>query len=116
MTAGIDVCLAIVEQDLGVETAHAIAKAMLVDHRRSSGQSQFSGLLEPEPKNRSHPEGARRREAKFEKQLLVDDLADAANLTRRQFSRAFSRRDRTDASEGGRDAASVVCARHDRTS
>lgn len=51
MTAGIDLALAMVEQDLGADVARAVARQLVVYHRRAGGQSQFSALLELEPKS-----------------------------------------------------------------
>jgi transcriptional regulator GlxA family with amidase domain len=51
MTAGIDLALAMTEQDLGADVARAVAKKLVVYHRRAGGQSQFSVLLELEPKS-----------------------------------------------------------------
>ena len=46
MSAGLDLALAMVESDLGVEIARAVAKTLVVYHRRAGGQSQFSTLLD----------------------------------------------------------------------
>jgi transcriptional regulator GlxA family with amidase domain len=89
MTACIDLCLALVESDLGVEASRAIAKKMVVYHRRSGGQSQFSALLELEPKSDRIQTALSYAKRNLNKELSVDELADAANLSRRQFSRAF---------------------------
>jgi transcriptional regulator GlxA family with amidase domain len=51
MTAGIDLALALVESDLGVEIARTVARELVVFHRRARGQSQFSSLLELAPKS-----------------------------------------------------------------
>ena len=51
MTAGIDLALAMIEQDLGADVARAVARKLVVYHRRAGGQSQFSALLELEPKS-----------------------------------------------------------------
>src|SRR6202048_1315511 len=51
MTAGIDLALAMVEKDLGADVARIVAKKQVVYHRRAGGQSQFSALLELEPKS-----------------------------------------------------------------
>src|SRR5581483_5950091 len=48
VTAGIDLALALVEEDHGVELAKTIARDLVVYHRRPGGQSQFSALLELE--------------------------------------------------------------------
>jgi transcriptional regulator GlxA family with amidase domain len=89
MTAGIDLALAMVEQDLGSEVARAVAKKMVVYHRRAGGQSQFSMLLELEPKSDriQNALGYARRNLKTP--LSVEQLAEVANLSPRQFSRAF---------------------------
>ena len=42
MTAGIDLALAMIEQDLGADVARAVARKLVVYHRRAGGQSQFS--------------------------------------------------------------------------
>jgi transcriptional regulator GlxA family with amidase domain len=89
MTACIDLCLAIVEADLGVEAARSIARKMVVYHRRSGGQSQFSALLELEPKSDRIQTALAYAKRHLRKELSVDELADAANLSRRQFTRAF---------------------------
>lgn len=89
MTACIDLCLALVERDLGVDASRTIAKKMVVYHRRSGGQSQFSALLEMEPKSDRIQTALSYAKQNLNKELSVDALADAANLSRRQFSRAF---------------------------
>ena len=89
MTACIDLCLALVEGDLGGEVMRAIAKKMVVYHRRSGGQSQFSALLELEPKSDRIQTALSYAKHNLRKELSVDELAGAANLSRRQFSRAF---------------------------
>jgi transcriptional regulator GlxA family with amidase domain len=47
---GPDLALAMIEQDLGADMAGAVARKLVVYHRRAGGQSQFSALLELEPK------------------------------------------------------------------
>jgi transcriptional regulator GlxA family with amidase domain len=42
VTSGIDLCLALVERDLGPETARLVAKHLVVFMQRPGGQSQFS--------------------------------------------------------------------------
>src|SRR6201996_6755581 len=51
MTAGIDLGLALIENDLGPEMAKSVARKLVVYHRRGGGQSQFSTLLELSPKS-----------------------------------------------------------------
>src|SRR5262249_57894910 len=46
ITAGIDLALALVADDLGEAVAKRAAQQLVVYHRRPGGQSQFSALLE----------------------------------------------------------------------
>src|SRR3569623_2122125 len=46
ISAGIDLALAMVTEDHGEEIAQATARQLVLYHRRSGGQSQFSSLLE----------------------------------------------------------------------
>jgi len=89
MTACIDLCLAMVEEDLGKDASKHIARHMVVYHRRSGGQSQFSALLELEPKSDRIQQALSYAKRHLQKPLSVDELAEAANLSTRQFSRSF---------------------------
>lgn len=89
MTAGIDLVLALVEQDLGAEIARAVAKKMVVYYRRPGGQSQFSAMLELEPQSDRIQKTLAHARAHLREPLSVEDLADVAHLSPRQFSRAF---------------------------
>jgi transcriptional regulator GlxA family with amidase domain len=89
MSAGIDLALALVEADLGAETARSVARKMVLYHRRSGGQSQFSELLELEPKSDRIQTALSYAKKNLHRPLTVTDLAGAAHLSPRQFSRAF---------------------------
>jgi transcriptional regulator GlxA family with amidase domain len=89
MSAGIDLALAMVEKDLGAEIARSVAKKMVVYHRRAGGQSQFSALLELEPKSDRIQSALTYARRNLQTPLSVERLADAAHLSPRQFSRAF---------------------------
>jgi transcriptional regulator GlxA family with amidase domain len=89
MTAGIDLALAMVEQDLGADVARAVARKLVVYHRRAGGQSQFSALLELEPKSDRIQSALVYAKRNLDKPLTVRQLAGAAHLSPRQFSRAF---------------------------
>jgi transcriptional regulator GlxA family with amidase domain len=89
MTAGIDLALAMVEKDLGTDVARAVARQLVVYHRRAGGQSQFSALLELEPKSDRIQSALAYAKRNLEKPLTVGELAGAAHLSPRQFSRAF---------------------------
>lgn len=89
MTAGFDLALALIESDLGREVARAVAKKLVLYHRRTGGQSQFSALLELEPKSDRVQTALVYAKQNLDKPLTVEDLAQAANLSPRQFSRVF---------------------------
>src|SRR6266704_1206750 len=89
MTAGIDLALAMVEKDLGADVARAVAKKLVVYHRRAGGQSQFSALLELEPKSDRIQSALAYAKRNLDTPLTVGQLAEAAHLSPRQFSRAF---------------------------
>ena len=89
MTAGIDLALAMMEQDLGGDVARAVARKLVVYHRRAGGQSQFSALLELEPKSDRIQSALAYAKRNLDAPLTVGRLAEAAHLSPRQFSRAF---------------------------
>jgi transcriptional regulator GlxA family with amidase domain len=89
MTAGIDLALAMVEEDLGADVARAVARQLVVYHRRAGGQSQFSSLLDLEPKSDRVQNSLDYAKRNLHKNLTVVQLAEAAHLSPRQFSRAF---------------------------
>jgi transcriptional regulator GlxA family with amidase domain len=78
-----------VEQDLGAAVARAVAKKLVVYHRRAGGQSQFSALLELAPKSDRIQSALAYAKRNLETPLTVRRLAEAAHLSPRQFSRAF---------------------------
>jgi transcriptional regulator GlxA family with amidase domain len=89
MTAGVDLALAMVEKDHGIEVARAVARKLVVYHRRAGGQSQFSALLELEPKSDRIQKALAHARGNLKAALSVEELAEAASLSPRQFSRAF---------------------------
>ncbi len=89
MTAGLDLGLALIESDLGAEAAKAVARKLVIYHRRGGGQSQFSTMLELSPKSDRIQTALAYARENLHKPLAVPDLAEAAHLSPRQFSRAF---------------------------
>ncbi len=89
MTAGIDLVLAFIEDDFGIELARAVARKLVVYHRRAGGQSQFSALLELEPTSDRIQKVLTYARRNLANRLSVEELAGVANLSPRQFSRAF---------------------------
>jgi transcriptional regulator GlxA family with amidase domain len=89
VTAGIDLSLALIAEDLGEAVARRAAQELVVYHRRPGGQSQFSALLEIErPGGRFAGLLAWARERVAEP-LSVERLADEAGMSPRNFARAF---------------------------
>ena len=89
MSAGLDLALAIVEKDLGSELARAVARKLVVYHRRGGGQSQFSALLELDAKSDRVQLALNFAREHLAGDLSVEALAEAASLSPRQFSRVF---------------------------
>ena len=89
ITAGIDLALAMVAEDHGEEVVQKTARQLVLYHRRSGGQSQFSQLLELKaPSGRFGPLLTWAREH-LDERLTVDDLAERAGMSSRHFARAF---------------------------
>ncbi|MFF4349345.1 GlxA family transcriptional regulator [Streptomyces sp. NPDC001530] len=90
VTSGIDLALALVEEDLGRDAALAIARHLVVFLRRPGNQAQFSAQLAAQTAQRAplrevqqwiteHPDD----------DLGVESLAARARLSPRHFARAF---------------------------
>jgi transcriptional regulator GlxA family with amidase domain len=91
VTAGIDLSLALVEEDLGHAVAVAIARILVLFLRRPGGQAQYSTLLAQQEsiedaRMRDLPVWAR---AHLSQKLDVKNLADAAAMSPRTFMRQF---------------------------
>jgi transcriptional regulator GlxA family with amidase domain len=90
ITAGIDLALALIADDLGDEAAKRAAQMLVVYHRRPGGQSQFSALLElGRPEGRFAGLLAWVRE-RLPERLPVERLAAQAAMSPRNFARAFA--------------------------
>ena len=89
MTAGVDLALALVENDIGAEATKSVARKLVLYHRRGGGQSQFSTLLELAPKSDRIQLALAYARENLHTPLTVPQLAEAAHLSPRQFSRAF---------------------------
>ncbi len=101
MTASIDLALAMIEKDHGEDIARQVARKLVVYQRRAGGQSQFSALLDLDPKSDRIQKSVNYAKANLRNVLSVEELADAAGLSARQFSRAFR-------SETGQSPAKAV--------
>lgn len=89
MSAAMDLALALIEHDHGAALARNVARRLVVYYRRPGGQSQFSALLELEPRSDRVKRALIYAKENLRNALTVEELADAARLSPRQFSRVF---------------------------
>ncbi len=89
ITAGIDLTLALIEQDHGFAIAQGVAQELVVHHRRLGGQSQFAALVDSVPTNDRVAAALRYARDHIRGQFTVEQMAEAAGFSLRQFSRAF---------------------------
>ncbi len=92
VTAGIDMALALVEEDEGREVAMQVARELVMFLRRPGGQSQFSAQLATQAADR---EPIRELQAwiadHLAEDLSVEALAAHAGMSPRNFARVFVR-------------------------
>lgn len=92
ITAGIDMALAIIEEDLGKPAAMEMARSLVTPMVRSGGQSQFSPELDRQ---------ARDTKGRFallhawigehiQQRISVDDMAQECGMSSRNFSRRYT--------------------------
>lgn len=91
ITAGIDLSLALIEEDFGRAAALMVARELVVFMKRPGGQEQYSEPLQfqIESTDRTHDVIAYIR-SNLKKDLSVGVLASFAHLSPRQFSRKFT--------------------------
>jgi transcriptional regulator GlxA family with amidase domain len=91
VTAGMDLALALVEEDLDREAALTIARHLVLFLRRPGNQSQFSATLAAqEPEREPLREVQRYAVEHVAENLSVDALAERAHMSPRNFARAFA--------------------------
>lgn len=92
VTAGIDLCLALVAEDWGHDMALHIAKRLIVYIRREGGQSQYSPYLAVGPEEETIVAKVLRYVTDhISEALSIEQLADAVGVSRRTFSRVFAK-------------------------
>ena len=89
MTAGIDLGLALIESDLGADISKAVARKLVIYHRRAGGQSQFSALLELDAGGGRFGALMAWMRENLADPLTVERLAARAGMSERNFARAF---------------------------
>jgi transcriptional regulator GlxA family with amidase domain len=90
VTAGMDLALALIEEDHGPEVALRTARALVLFVRRPGGQSQFSAQLTAGPARREPLRDVQAHIAEHPgADLSVPALAARAYMSERNFARAF---------------------------
>jgi transcriptional regulator GlxA family with amidase domain len=89
MTAGIDLVLALIDNDLGPDAAKMVARLLVMNQRRMGGQKQHSALLDMTPKSDRIELVLAHIRQNLRKPLTIEKLAAVASLSPRQFSRTF---------------------------
>ncbi|WP_040262875.1 GlxA family transcriptional regulator [Pseudomonas massiliensis] len=90
MTAGLDMALGMVEKDLGSELTRSVAHKLVMHQYRSGGQSQHSELLTLTPRSDRIQSALNYARTHLGRPLSVEELADVAHLSPRQFTRVFT--------------------------
>ena len=92
VTAGMDLALALVEEDLGRETALTTARWLVLFVKRPGGQAQFSAQLTAQTADRRPLRELQAWIAdNVDADLSVPALAERAHMSERNFARAFAR-------------------------
>lgn len=92
ITAGIDMALAIIEEDLGTPAAIEMARSLVTPMVRSGGQSQFS----PELDRQARDTAGRFRalhdwvSGNLGQSISVDEMAEHCGMSSRNFSRQYT--------------------------
>lgn len=90
ITAGMDLALALVEEDLGQKAALAVARMLVLYLKRPGGQSQFSTRLQAQA-----TEGRRLASLlawlaeHYQESITVETMASRAAMSERTFARVF---------------------------
>ena len=89
ITAGIDLALAMIEEDYGASLALEVSRELVVYYRRPGGQSQFSAMSEIAPESDRVRVALSYAREHLTESLSVERLAQVACLSSRQFGRLF---------------------------
>ena len=90
VTAGIDLALALIEQDIGPDLALKVARQLVVFLKRSGGQSQFSSHLVAQIAQKAPVKDIQDHIlTNFTDVLSIAELSDRAGMSKRNFARLF---------------------------
>lgn len=89
ITAGIDLALALVEDDLGPDVARRAARELVVHHRRHGGQSQFSVMQDVKLLSGRFDSLIDWIRTHLASDLKVEQIAEQAGMSPRNFARVF---------------------------
>jgi len=91
VTTGIDLALALIEQDCGRAVAMHVARVLVVYLRRVGGQSQYSALLAAQTESTSDAFAELERwiAENLTADLRVERLAERAGMSPRNFARRY---------------------------
>ncbi|MBV6657500.1 MAG: DJ-1/PfpI family protein [Devosiaceae bacterium] len=90
VTTGIDLCLAMVDADLGQQIMSTTAKRLVVHMRRTSGQSQLSPMLDAQARaGQRFSDLVAWIDTHLHEPICVADMADSVGMTERTFHRRF---------------------------
>lgn len=103
VTAGIDLALALIEDDYGYDTAMDVARYLVVYMRRPGSQAQFSKPFSLQAADDSFATLHAWLRENLNRALTVEEMAEIAGMSVRTFSRRY--RDRT-----GRTPAKAIAA------
>lgn len=90
MTAGMDMALGMVEKDLGPDMARSVSHRLVMHHRRAGGQSQHTEMQALAPRSDRIQQALEHARQHLAAPLGVEQLAEVAHLSPRQFSRVFT--------------------------
>lgn len=91
ISAGIDLALALIAEDLGEAVARRVAQEMVVYYRRPGGQSQFSALAELGGDAHGFTPLLDWMRSHLTERLTIERLASEAGMSPRNFTRVFTR-------------------------
>ena len=89
IAAGIDLALALVEDDLGPGIARRVAQQLVVHQRRQVGQSQYSVLVDQGGRTGRFGDLIGWMRSRLAEPMTVERLAEQVAMSPRNFARAF---------------------------